>query len=85
MGLYYRQMSLHQSAYQKQHSTETALCKLYNDLVTSTCQGQTSLLILLELSAAFDTDDHEILIQELFHCGIRDSTLAPLQSYLKDR
>ena len=47
--------------------------------------GQTSLLILLDLSAAFDTADHKILIEELFHCGIQDSALALLRSYLKGR
>ena len=63
----------HQSAYQKQHSTETALCKIYNDLVISTCQGQTSLLILLDPSAAFDTVDQGILIEELFQWWSRFS------------
>ena len=32
----------HQFAYRKLHSTETALCHIYNDLIISTCQGQTS-------------------------------------------
>ena len=75
---------VHQSAYQKRHSAETALCKIYSDLVISTIQGQTSLLILLDLSATFDTADHGILIEELFHCGTRDSALALLKSYLED-
>ena len=76
---------VNQSACHNLHSTGTALCKIYNDLVISTSQGQTSLLILLDLSAAFDTVDHRILIEELFHCGIRDLSLALLKSYLKDR
>ena len=76
---------MHQSSYQKLHSTETSLCKIYNDLVISTCQGKSSLLILLDRSAAFDTVDHGILIEELFQCGIRDSALALLKSYLDDR
>ena len=61
---------INQSAHQKLHSAETVLCKIYNDLVISTCQGQTFLLILLDLSAAFDTVDHGILIEELLQCGV---------------
>ena len=53
---------VHQSAYQKLHSTETALCKIYNDLVIKTCMGQTYLLTVLDLYAAFDTVDHEIMM-----------------------
>ena len=76
---------VHQSAYRKLHSTEAALFKIkYNDLVISTCQAQTSFLILLALSTAFDTADHEILTEELFQCGIRDSALALPKSYLDD-
>ena len=67
---------VHQSAYRKLPSTETALCKIYND--------QTSLLTCLDLSAAFDAIDHGILMEELFQCGIRDSALAFLKSYLED-
>ena len=65
-------------------STETALCNIYNDVVISTCQGHTSFLILLDLSATFDSVDHGILIEELFQCGIWDSALALLKSYLED-
>ena len=76
---------VHQSAYRQKHSTETALCKIYNDLVMNTSCGHCSILILLDLSAAFDTVDHAVLIQELFYCGIRDSALDLLTSYLKHR
>ena len=75
---------VHQSAYRKLHSAEIALCKIYNDLVIDTCQGQTSLLIILNLSAAFDTVDLAILMEELFQCGIRDSALALLKSCLEN-
>ena len=41
-------------------------------------------MILLGLSAAFDAVDRRILIEELFHCGIQNSALALLKSYLED-
>ena len=54
-----------QSAYRKQHSTETALLKIHNDIVTSLDQKKCTLLASLDLSAAFDTVDHSILIHRL--------------------
>ena len=74
-----------QSAYRKHHSTETALTKIHNDLVENTCMGMSSLLVLLDLSAAFDTVDHEILLSDLYNCGVRDSALMLLRSYLLGR
>ena len=74
-----------QSAYRKFHSTESALCKIHDDLVINTCHGRTSLLVLLDLSAAFDTVDHDMLIEDLWFCGVRESALALLRSYLENR
>ena len=54
--------SLHeplQSAYRKFHSTETALLKVQNDIMESLDQGSISVLVMLDLSAAFDTIDHQ--------------------------
>jgi len=51
----------HQSAYKKFHSNETALLRLYNDLLVATYRGQVSGLCLLDLTAAFDTVDHDLL------------------------
>ena len=54
-----------QSAYQQQHSTETAVIIVHNDIVRSTDAGFVSALVLLDLSAAFDTVDHGILLEVL--------------------
>ena len=48
------------SAYCPYHITETALLKVTNDLFSSMDEGKISVLVLLDLSAAFDTSDHEI-------------------------
>jgi len=74
-----------QSAYRQHHSTETALTRIHNDLVENTCEGMSSLLVLLDLSAAFDTVDHELLLQDLYNSGIRDTALALFRSYLSQR
>ena len=54
-----------QSAYQKCHSTETALLRVVYDLLQASDRGCVSILSLLDLSAAFDTVDHNILITRL--------------------
>ena len=47
-----------QSAYRKHHSTETALLKIKNGLLLNMNKQHVTLLVLLDLSAAFDTVDH---------------------------
>ena len=50
-----------QSAYKAGHSCETALLRVYNDIVTTIGRGNGAMLVLLDLSAAFDTIDHDNL------------------------
>ena len=54
-----------QSAYQANYSTETGLVKLVNDILWSMEQRQIMMVVLLDLSAAFDTVDHDILLSIL--------------------
>ena len=54
-----------QSAYKQFHSTETALLKVHNDINLNINNGKVTALTLLDLSAAFDTIDHNILITRL--------------------
>ena len=75
-----------QSAYKQFHSTETALVKVFNDIILDVDRNRTVILLLLDLSAAFDTVDHTILIKRLANrFGLCDLALAWFKSYLSDR
>jgi len=54
-----------QSAYRANHSTETAVLKVLSDILLAIDSGDLSALVLLDLSAAFDTVDHPILLRRL--------------------
>ena len=54
-----------QSAYRERHSTETALLKVQSDILTALDSGSGAVLLMLDLSAAFDTIDHGILLSRL--------------------
>ena len=75
-----------QSAYRANRSTETALLRILHDLLLATDSGQVSLLTLLDLSAAFDTIDHSILLSRLHDSfGISNIALTWFKSYLSGR
>ena len=75
-----------QSAYRHGHSCETALLRVLNDVLCSTDRGDLSLLVLLDLSAAFDVIDHELLLSRLQNeMGITGTALRWFSSYLVDR
>ena len=74
-----------QSAYKKHHSTEIALFRVQNDILCAIDDNK-AVVLLLDLSAAFDKVDHEILISRLFNrFGIKGNVLDWFSSYLHDR
>ena len=75
-----------QSAYRQFHSTETALLRARNDILMEMDEHKVVLLLLLDLSAAFDTIDHDILLNRLKkRCGITGTVLKWFSSYLTNR
>ena len=75
-----------ESAYRKCHSTETALLRVVNDLLQTSDSGCVSISTLLDLSAAFDTIDHTILITRLLSTfGCSGTVLELFISYLSCR
>ena len=76
----------YQSAYRKFHSTETALLKIHNDILSSMDDGRVTASALLDLSAAFDTIDHIILLRRLGDWfGVSGKALDWFKSYLTGR
>ena len=75
-----------QSAYRQNHSTETVLLKVKNDLLLNMDKGHVTLLVMLDLSAAFDTVDHGIVLHRLqSKLGLREKALLWFKSYLTGR
>ena len=75
-----------QSAYRRHHSTETALLRVISDILDGMEKGRITLLGLLDLSAAFDTVNHSILLNRLaVTFGIDGVALEWIRSFLTDR
>ena len=76
----------HQFGYKKYHSTETLLLKIVNNLLLSCDDNMPSVILLLDLSAAFDTVDHTKLLNILYHeIGLRGKAYNWCKSFLTNR
>lgn len=75
-----------QSAYRQHHSTETALLHTLNNIYCSSDIGKPTVLVSLDLSAAFDMIEHNILLHRLYTSfGISGAAFSWLNSYLSGR
>lgn len=74
-----------QSSYRGGHSIETALLKVMNDIMLAMDSKCVTLLVLLDLSAAFDTVNHEILLNRLQNkVGLQGVVPNWFESYLSN-
>ena len=75
-----------QSEYRQHHSTEAALIPMQNDLLWAVDGNKEAILILLDLSAAFDTIDHDLMLARLNdRYGVTGIALQWFKSYLCER
>ena len=75
-----------QSAYKRFHSCETVLLRIMNDVLVSLDSGLCTVVLLLDLSAAFDTVDHDEMESTLYHdIGLRGTVLKWFSSFLSGR
>ena len=69
----------------KQHSTQTLITEIYDQLVENLQKGQDTALVLLDQSKAYDLINHKILIQKLKALGIKGNSLKLIENFLTDR
>ena len=74
-----------QFGFRKYKSTITELLTLFDSLLEVKENRKEIMVILYDLSAAFDTVSHEVLLEKLKVYGFDDSSLKLMKSFLKDR
>ena len=81
----YKILFSYQFGFRKSHSTYMALMTLMDNLIDFLDKGEYVIGIFLDFSKAFDTVEHDILLQKLSRYGVRGDTLSWFQSYLNNR
>ena len=71
--------------FQRNNSTQHAILQLTRDITSSFEKGEYTLGVFIDLSKAFDTVDHQILIKNLQYYGIDGTPLEWFKSYLSKR
>ena len=74
-----------QFGFQKEQSTEHAILQLTNQILQSFDQDKFTIGVFIDLSKAFDTVDHNILLKKLPFYGVRNNNLNWFRSYLSNR
>ena len=75
----------YQSGFRKKHSTDSFLTFLYDKILKGFDEGLMTGMILIDLQKAFDTIDHDILLQKLNAIGFSNHTIGWFKSYLSNR
>ena len=75
----------YQSAYRRNHGTQTALLKLTEDIYDALDNSEITLIVLLDFSKAFDTVNHKLLLAKLEILGFQKNTCDWISSYLSGR
>ena len=78
-------LCLEQSGFRPKHSTQTSLHRLTEFIFNELHQGKITGMVALDLKKAFDTVNHEILLNKLAHYGITDNNLLWFRNYLTNR
>ena len=74
-----------QYGFKKKHSTELAALELIDKIILDLDKGNILINFYLDLSKAFDTLDHSILLHKLNHYGINGVAFKLLKCYLSNQ